>query len=56
MRDLGQPGYAIGFVTIVFLALFSLSLAWILKYTRETPLQVPAVTNGTAGGKVIEKR
>lgn len=37
-RDLGKPGYAIGFVTIVFLALFSLSLAWILKYTHEVPV------------------
>ncbi len=37
VRDLGQPGYAIGFVTFIFLALFSLSMAWILKYTREIP-------------------
>ena len=39
VRDLGQPGYAIGFVTMIFLALGSLALAWILKYTRETPLK-----------------
>ena len=55
VRDLGQPGYAIGFVTMIFLALFSLSLAWILKYTRETPLPVPAVAKGLAGGKGIQK-
>jgi NNP family nitrate/nitrite transporter-like MFS transporter len=35
VHDLGQPGYAIGFVTFIFLALFSLSMAWILKYARE---------------------
>lgn len=36
VRDLGQPGYAIGFIVFVFLALVSLSMAWVLKYTRET--------------------
>jgi NNP family nitrate/nitrite transporter-like MFS transporter len=36
VRNLGQPGYAIGFITFIFLALFSLSMAWILKYARET--------------------
>ena len=36
VRNLGTAGYAIGFVTFVFLTLFSLSMAWILKYTRET--------------------
>lgn len=40
VHDLGQRGYAIGFIVFVFLALFSLSMAWILKYTREAP--VPA--------------
>ncbi len=35
VRNLGTPGYAIGFVTFVFLTLFSLSMAWILKYTRD---------------------
>ena len=38
VHDLGQRGYAIGFVVFVFLALFSLSMAWILKYTREVPV------------------
>ena len=35
VHDLGTPGYAIGFITFVFLSLFSLSMAWILKYARE---------------------
>lgn len=35
VHNLGQPGYAIGFITFIFLALFSLSMAWILKYARE---------------------
>lgn len=35
VHDLGNPGYAIGFITFVFLSLFSLSMAWILKYARE---------------------
>lgn len=33
--NLGQSGYAIGFITFIFLTLFSLSMAWILKYARE---------------------
>ncbi len=35
VHNLGDPGYAIGFITFVFLSLFSLSMAWILKYSRE---------------------
>jgi NNP family nitrate/nitrite transporter-like MFS transporter len=35
VHNLGTAGYAIGFVTFVFLVLFSLSMAWILKYARE---------------------
>ncbi len=35
VRNLGQSGYPIGFITFIFLALFSLSMAWILKYSRE---------------------
>lgn len=34
VRDLGKPGYAIGFIVFVFLALLSLSMAWVLKYTK----------------------
>ncbi|MBZ5702517.1 MAG: MFS transporter [Acidobacteriia bacterium] len=39
VRNLGTSGYAIGFVTFVFLSLFSLSMAWILKYARESATQ-----------------
>lgn len=35
VRDLGDPGYAIGFVVFVFLALLSLAMVWILKYMPE---------------------
>ncbi|HEX6200858.1 MAG TPA: MFS transporter [Thermoanaerobaculia bacterium] len=35
VRDLGEPGYAIGFVVFVFLALVSLAMVWILKYIQE---------------------
>lgn len=35
VRDLGAPGYAIGFVVFVFLALLSLGMVWILKYIPE---------------------
>ena len=42
VRNLDQRGYPIGFVTFVFLALFSLSMAWVLKYTMEAPARAPA--------------
>ncbi|HYL34367.1 MAG TPA: MFS transporter [Bryobacteraceae bacterium] len=42
VRNLGKNGYAIGFIVFVFLALFSLSMAWILKYARETPVSETA--------------
>jgi hypothetical protein len=47
VRNLGQPGYAIGFITFIFLSLFSLSMAWILKYAREetSPQASPAQVN-----------
>jgi NNP family nitrate/nitrite transporter-like MFS transporter len=47
VHDLGTNGYAIGFVTFVFLTLFSLSMAWILKYAREeaAPKSSPAQMN-----------
>jgi NNP family nitrate/nitrite transporter-like MFS transporter len=47
VHDLGQHGYAIGFIVFVFLALFSLSMAWILKYTHEAP--APGVAPSTDG-------
>ena len=34
VRDLGQPGYSIGFIVVVFLARMSLTLTWIVKYAR----------------------
>jgi NNP family nitrate/nitrite transporter-like MFS transporter len=43
VRDLGKSGYSIGFVVYLFLALFSLFMAWILKYSEvEAPRAVPA--------------
>ncbi len=33
VRNIGHDGYPIGFVVFVFLSLFSLSMAWVLKYT-----------------------
>ncbi len=35
VRDLGKPGYAIGFIIFIFLTLASLTMAWILKYSGE---------------------
>jgi NNP family nitrate/nitrite transporter-like MFS transporter len=35
--DLGQPGYSIGFVVFVFLALVSLGLTWMIKYSVAPP-------------------
>jgi NNP family nitrate/nitrite transporter-like MFS transporter len=42
VRDLGDRGYAIGFVVFVFLALVSLGVAWVLKYG--TAAVMPATT------------
>ncbi len=46
VRDLGQPGYSIGFIVFVFLALVSLALTWIVKYARASaaprPTPLPA--------------
>ncbi len=36
VQNLGQRGYAIGFIVFVFLALFALSMVWILKYVPES--------------------
>lgn len=40
VRDLGEAGYSIGFITFVFLALLSLVMVWILKYAP--PAEPPA--------------
>ncbi len=34
VQDLGEKGYAVGFVVLVFLALLSLAMVWMLKYAR----------------------
>lgn len=51
VRNLGKPGYAIGFVVFIFLAVFSLSMAWILKYAREGP----AVEPGSLSSKSVPR-
>ena len=43
VRDLGKPGYAIGFIVYLFLALLSLFMAWILKYSEAPAGQVIGV-------------
>lgn len=47
VSDLGQRGYAIGFIVFVFLAMFGLGVVWVLKYTRQeqAPPSVPAVVS-----------
>ncbi len=49
VHNLGPRGYPIGFVTFIFLALFSLSMAWVLKYTRDQQpsADTPAPNLGT---------
>jgi len=45
VHDLGQRGYAIGFIVFVFLAMFGLGVVWVLKYSREDarlPARPPA--------------
>jgi NNP family nitrate/nitrite transporter-like MFS transporter len=49
VRDLGKSGYSIGFIVYLFLALLSLFMAWILKYSEAdaiesapVPQRVPA--------------
>lgn len=39
VSDLGMRGYPIGFVVFIFLAIFALSMMWILKYTHEHPAE-----------------
>lgn len=50
VNDLGKRGYSIGFVVFIFLALFSLSMAWILKYSREGERpRIPVAANEEHG-------
>jgi NNP family nitrate/nitrite transporter-like MFS transporter len=39
VSDLGMPGYPIGFVIFIFLALSALTMLWVLKYTRDQPVE-----------------
>jgi NNP family nitrate/nitrite transporter-like MFS transporter len=49
VRDLGKSGYSIGFIVYLFLALFSLFMAWILKYSEEPgAAAVPTPERATA--------
>ena len=41
VHNLGMRGYPIGFVVFIFLALFSLSMVWILKYTDDVAVALP---------------
>ena len=47
VHDLGQRGYAIGFIVFVFLAMFGLGVVWVLKYTREeaVPSSTPVIVS-----------
>jgi len=47
VRDLGKSGYSIGFVVYLFLALLSLFMTWILKYS-----DAPVVETTAAAEKV----
>jgi hypothetical protein len=52
VADLGRSGYPIGFVVFVFLALLSLSVAWVLKYTMApAKLAAPSPAGELAGGR-----
>ncbi len=40
VKDLGPKGYSIGFIVFVFLALVSLTMAWLLKYMADAPAPI----------------
>jgi NNP family nitrate/nitrite transporter-like MFS transporter len=42
VSDLGQRGYAIGFIVFVVLALASMSVMWVIKYGTEIARPAPA--------------
>ncbi|HXY49307.1 MAG TPA: MFS transporter [Terriglobales bacterium] len=54
VHDLGQRGYAIGFIVFVFLAMFGLGVVWVLKYTREEAVP-PASTTVSAESQIHEE-
>jgi NNP family nitrate/nitrite transporter-like MFS transporter len=52
VRDLGDRGYSIGFIVFVFLALLSLCVAWVLKYSMATQVSAdPPRTVAGAGAR-----
>jgi NNP family nitrate/nitrite transporter-like MFS transporter len=52
VRDLGDRGYSIGFIVFVFLALMSLCVAWVLKYSMTTQVSAdPPRTVAGAGAR-----
>lgn len=51
VHDLGKPGFALGYVAFIFLALSSLSVAWVLKYTHDIPEPTPSAAWDRAAGK-----
>jgi NNP family nitrate/nitrite transporter-like MFS transporter len=60
VSDLGQRGYAIGFIVFVVLALASLSMTWVMKYSpasgdraMERPGHLTTTGIGPSGGRVI---
>ncbi|MCC7498260.1 MAG: MFS transporter [Bryobacterales bacterium] len=46
VRDLGEAGYAIGFIVFVFLTLLSLTMVWVLKYSGDPAPAAPAPAPG----------
>ena len=42
VSDLGQRGYAIGFIVFVVLALMSMSVMWVIKYGTDIARPAPA--------------
>ena len=51
VQDLGEKGYAIGFVIFTFLTLISLTAIWVLKYTRDS---APATLPGAVSRPSVE--
>jgi NNP family nitrate/nitrite transporter-like MFS transporter len=52
VSDIGKPGYQVGFVVFTFLAVLSLFIMWMLKYTRE-PLVDPLQEMGRSPKKPL---
>jgi NNP family nitrate/nitrite transporter-like MFS transporter len=58
VRDLGDRGYAIGFVVFIFLALVSLAVSWVLKYdtgTAQAATGLPPAGRSTLSPEVLPK-